>query len=57
MPKEFFFIILSLFIFFRSAQPAKADLTGLILLTAGIGIGLLADKFNPQDEVEKQPQP
>ena len=50
MPKKAFSIILSLLIFFRSAQPARADLTAVAILAAGIGIGFLAEKFNPQDE-------
>jgi len=51
MQKGLFFIILSLLIFFRSAQPARADLTAVAILAAGIGIGFLADKFNQQEDV------
>ena len=47
MQKEALFILLSLLIFFRSSQPARADLKTVAIVAAGIGIGFLAEKFNP----------
>ena len=57
MQKETLFILLSLLIFFRSVQPARADLTTVVIVAAGIAIGFLAEKFNPQDPEKTPLQP
>ena len=53
MKKQFLFIALSLIIFFKSPQPAKADF-GLGWVAVGVVIGIVAEKIRHSSEESEE---
>jgi hypothetical protein len=52
LPKQLSLILVTLFIFFKSTQPARADFS-LVWVATGIVVGIMIEKYSHSEEASE----